>query len=151
MASVELEMTPVCHARWHAAPVCGPTCDYFHTIARCRIWLGNGLYGLLRHIGCCCWYSRNSTHAAACVWKWKGFNGIQPTISCCVNIDSRSLFRGLMSLFLFSFRTFPMMTLRWSSMWILLTVWWWRATCLKGLAMPSRPGTGRNKAWYTSM
>lgn len=42
-----------------------------------------------------------------------------------------------------SFRTFTMTTQRWSSTWTLQTAWWWRATCSRGPAMPSRPGTGK--------
>lgn len=45
----------------------------------------------------------------------------------------------------FSFRTFPMTNRRWSLTWMLLMVWWWRATCSRGPAMPLRPGTGNYK------
>lgn len=55
--------------------------------------------------------------------------------SCCQSADLFTLF--------FSFRTFTMTTQRWSSTWTLQTAWWWRATCSRGPAMPSRPGTGK--------
>lgn len=42
----------------------------------------------------------------------------------------------------FSYRTFHMTTLRWSTTWTLPTAWWWRATCSRGPATPLRPGTG---------
>lgn len=45
----------------------------------------------------------------------------------------------------FSFRTFPMTNRRWSLTWMLLMVWWWRATCSRGPAMRLRPGTGNYK------
>lgn len=35
-----------------------------------------------------------------------------------------------------------MTNLKWNSMLTLLMVWWWRATCSRGPAMPLRPGTG---------
>lgn len=39
-------------------------------------------------------------------------------------------------------RISPMTNLKWNSMLTLLMVWWWRATCSRGPAMPLRPGTG---------
>lgn len=67
-----------------------------------------------------------------------------PPISCCAfNLLTFSMRAKVnLGVFLFSFRTSLMTKQRWSSMWTLLMVWWWRATCSRGPAMPLRLGTG---------
>lgn len=55
-------------------------------------------------------------------------------------------FSQILSLYFLFFspcsRISPMTNLKWNSMLTLLMVWWWRATCSRGPAMPLRPGTG---------
>lgn len=162
LASVELRNATVCHTgKWHATPLhTWPNTWHFYMIALCMIWLvmsymystvaftATGIPGTAsmqphqHRKGICFLFDNLIT-----------LNSALRTISWRVILfyDSRVSFRGLASLFLFSFRTFQMTTPRWSSMWILLTVWWWRATCSRGPAMPSRPGTGTNKTVYCNV
>lgn len=118
-------------------------------------WLMDCMYSTVHTE--CHWYSRNSAHATSllqkrnkcfvfffCSWQLKGWNNILPAISGLLAfcVTARVRFGVLSLAVFFSFRTFRMTTPRWSSTWMLLMVWWWRATCSRGPAMPLRPGTG---------
>lgn len=80
---------------------------------------------------------------------WKSRNSILPSswpAGVLTFSDCQCCFSQILSLYFLFFspcsRISPMTNLKWNSMLTLLMVWWWRATCSRGPAMPLRPGTG---------
>lgn len=138
LASVELWNASACHTgRWHATP---PIHTYIHTWTNTWAFLHDRT--VCDDLAAC---------TAQCTANAAGSPGTHSFVSCLTisrlerhPADSLVTFwmTARVNHALFSYRTFHMTTLRWSSTWMLPTVWWWRATCSRGQATPLRPGTG---------